>query len=56
VHELIIVQAYFLFLDRILVSSVPSATVRTFKPKRLKKPKSLKTFFKTLGFYQFWDR
>jgi len=37
VHELIFVNSFLLY--RILVSSVPSATVRTLKPK---KPKNLK--------------
>jgi len=34
-----------LLLDRILVSSVPRSTVRTLKPKNLKKPKNLNNFF-----------
>ena len=67
VHELIFVLAYGFLLDSILVSSVLRATVRrpTLKPKNplkkpkknfksLKKPRNLRTFFRFLGFYQFW--
>ena len=46
-HELIFV--YSLLLDRILVSMVPRVTVRTLKPKNLKKSlnnlKNLNSFF-----------
>jgi len=42
-----------LLLDHIPVSSVPRATVRTLKPKILKKTKNLNPFFKkNLRFFQ----
>jgi len=50
-HELIIMYSFI--LDSILVSNVQRATARIVKLK-LKKPKNLKTFFKTSGFYQGW--
>jgi len=56
VHELIFVYSFL--LDRVLVSSVPCATLSTLKPKKPKKalkPKKPKHFFKkTLGVYQPW--
>jgi len=39
-HELIVVYSFL--LDRILVSSVPRATVRTLKSKKPLQPKNLK--------------
>src|SRR6218665_3540718 len=50
VHELIFAYTYSFLLDRILVSMVPRATVRTLKPKNLKNLKNLKTFLKNLRF------
>src|SRR6218665_3035134 len=39
---------YSLFLDHILVSSVPRATVHTLKPTKAKKPKTIFRFFRLL--------
>ena len=44
-----------LLLDRILLSSVPRATVRTFKPKKSLKKLKNKNFVKKPWFYQPWE-